>query len=78
MFQEATSAARADFPLAIQPRVPFRHSLAGLAGHPDDVHIAVDTPRVRFGSSDIEWHVGQQVDLIQDQQFRLDERSRDI
>ncbi len=55
-----------DFPLAIQPREPFRHCLASLAGHPNDVHIAVDAPRVRFGSNDIEWHVGQEVDLVQD------------
>ena len=64
------SSARA-FPLAIQPSEPFRHSLARLAGYSNDVHITVDMPRILFGGSDIEWHIGQQVDFIQNQQLRL-------
>ena len=32
---------------------------------------SVDAPRVLFGGDDIEWHIGQQIDLVEDQQFRL-------
>ena len=60
------------FPLAIQPSEPFRQSLARLAGYSNDVDVAVDAAGILFGDANIEWHVGQQIDLVQDQQLRLE------
>jgi hypothetical protein len=57
------------FALAIQPGNPFRYSLTRLARNSNDLHVTMNGASIFFGGADIEWHVGQQVDLVENQKL---------